>query len=140
MPLILTSEPTEQAQQTVEDGNWVRRASRHVEIDLKNPLYAVAHLAMSAEDATRDRAGAGGDDEFWFGHRLVGAQGCLAHVLGDRPRDQHSVCMAGRGDKVDAEAARIEHHIAKRIYLGLTAIAAAGADLAQAQRAAQQAP
>src|SRR6185312_8141139 len=47
--------------------------------------------------------------------------------------------MARRSDEVDPEAASVEDDIAERVDLGLAAIAAAGADLAQAQRAAEEA-
>ena len=47
--------------------------------------------------------------------------------------------MPRRGDEFDAETARIEDYIAKRIDLDLAAVAAAGADLAQSQRPAEEA-
>jgi len=46
--------------------------------------------------------------------------------------------MSRRGDELDAEPAGIEDDIAQRVGLDLTAAAAAGADLAQSQRAAEQ--
>ena len=47
--------------------------------------------------------------------------------------------MVVRGDKIDAEPGRVEDDVGQRIHLDLAAVAAAGADLAQAQRATQQA-
>ena len=57
----------------------------------------------------------------------------------DRAGDEDAVGMSRRGDELDAEPAGIEDDIAERVGLDLAAVAAAGADLAQAQRAAEQA-
>ena len=46
--------------------------------------------------------------------------------------------VSRRGDELDAEPAGIEDDIAQRVGLDLAAVAAAGADLAQSQRAAEQ--
>ena len=48
--------------------------------------------------------------------------------------------MARRGDEFDAEPAGVEDDVAESVRLDLAAVAAAGADLAQAQLAAEQAP
>ena len=48
--------------------------------------------------------------------------------------------MPRRGDELDAEAAGVEDDVAERVGLDLAAVAAAGADLAQPQRAAEQLP
>ena len=138
-PTLDRLKTAEQAKQTIEDRDWVRWTSRNIEVNRKQILESVARFCMTTKYATRDGAGASCDDQFWLGHRLVGAQGCFTHVLGDRPSDQDPVCMSRRGDEVDAEAASIEDDIAQRIDLCLAAITAPGTDLAQAQRATQQA-
>ena len=54
------------------------------------------------------------------------------------PVTEQPVGMARRGDKLDAEAPEIPADGAEHVGIGLAGVAAAGADLAQAQRAAEQ--
>ena len=46
--------------------------------------------------------------------------------------------MPRRGDELDAEAAQVEDDRAQHVDVGLAGVAAAGADLAQLERAAEQ--
>src|SRR5579885_358037 len=134
------SQPAQQAQQPVEKGDGMRRASGDIQIHGEEVADPIARFGMPAENAARNRASAGRDDELGFGNRLVGPQGCLPHIRGDRPGNENPVGVAGRGDEVDAKTARVEHHIAESIDFRLAAVAAAGADLAQPQRPPEQPP
>ncbi len=128
----------EQPQQPVENRVRVRRAPRDVQIDRKYTLDPVARLRMILEYTARNRAGAAGDDELRFGDCFIGLEQRFPHVRGDRTGDQNTVGVARRGHEFDAEAAGVEDDIAERIDLDLAAVAAAGADLAQAQRSPEQ--
>src|ERR1051326_2724440 len=116
----------------------MRRAARHVEIDLKDILDPVALLRVAAEEPARYRAGAGGDDELGFANRFVRRERRLSHVRGQRAGDEDAVGVARRCYEFDAEAARIENHIAERVDFGFAAVASPGADLAQPQRAPEE--
>ena len=85
-----------------------------------------------------DRAGAAGDDHPGLGHGLVGGQQGGAHVAGDRPGDVDAVGVARRGDEVDAEAGQVEKGRVEHVGVRLAGVAAAGRDLAELQRAAEQ--
>ena len=58
--------------------------------------------------------------------------------LRDRAGDEQSVGVARRGDELDAEAAEIPADGAEHVGVGLAGVAAAGADLPQPQRAAEE--
>jgi hypothetical protein len=69
----------------------------------------------------------------------VGALQGLMHVLGDGAGDHQHVSMARGGDTAQAEALQIVESIVEGVDLELAAVAGAGVDLADRQRAAQAA-
>src|SRR5438552_1573581 len=93
------SKPAEQPQQAVEDRVRMRGTAGDVEIDGKNVLDPVAHLRVTAEQATGYRAGAGGDDQLGLGDGFVGSQRRLLHVYGQRTGDEDAVGMPGRSNE-----------------------------------------
>ena len=95
---------------------------------------------MAAEKAAGYGAGAGGDDQLGLGDGVVGRERRLLHIRGERPSNEDAVGMTGRSNEFDAEAARIEDHVAERVDFDLAAVATARADLAQPQRAPQEPP
>ena len=95
---------------------------------------------MSSVEATGNSAGAGGDDELWFTDGVIGHQQGLFHIRGDRAGNENAVGVPRRGDELDPEPAGIEHDVAERVCFDFAPVAAAGADLTQPQRSAEQSP
>ena len=83
-------------------------------------------------------SGADGDDELGGGDRRVGLQQGRAHVLADRAGDDEAVGVPRRGDELDAEPAQVEDDGAQHVQVGLAGVAAAGADLAELERPAEE--
>ena len=59
--------------------------------------------------------------------------------MGHRPGDEQHVGVARRGDEPDAEALDVVDRVVERVDLQLAAVARSGVDLADRQRAAEQA-
>ena len=95
------------------------------------------HGVAAGEHAAVDGAVADRDHPFRIGRRVVGALQRLAHVLGHRPGDQQHVGMARRGDEAQAEALEVVEGVVERVDLQLAAVAGAGVDLADRERAAE---
>jgi hypothetical protein len=68
---------------------------------------------------------------------VIGALEGLAHVLGHRSGHEQHVGMARRGDEADAETLEVVERVAQRMDLELAAVAGAGVDLADRERAAE---
>ena len=75
---------------------------------------------------------------FGAGHGVVGLAQREPHVLGDRAGDEQPVGVARRGDELDAEPAEVPAHRVQHVDVELAGVAAAGAHLAQLERAAEQ--
>ena len=93
-----------------------------------------ARVAL-AEDAAGAAAVAHGDDELRVRRRVVGALQRDCHVLRHRAGHQQQVGVARARDEPDAESLDVVVRIAERVDLELAAVARAGVDLADRQRA-----
>ncbi len=82
-----------EAQQSIENRNWMRRTSRNEKIDWDDVASAVENLGTIPERASRDRTGPHGDNDFRLGHGRVSLLKREAHVASDGPRDQEPVGM-----------------------------------------------
>ncbi len=87
----------------------------------------------AARGAIADR-----DHPFRRGRRGVSALQRDPHVVGHRPGHQQHVGVARRGRELDAEALDVIDRVVERVDLQLAAVAGAGIDLADGDRAAEQ--
>lgn len=66
---------------------------------------------------------ANGNDDAWFGRRVVSAFDGGLHVLGDRTRDQQQVCMPRAGGELDANRFEVVVGVVERVDLEFASIA-----------------
>ena len=116
----------------------MRRTPGDVEVDRKLALDAVRHLRVIEVGAARNGAGADRDHELRRRNRLVGLAQGQPHVLREGAGDQQAVGVAGRRDELDPEAAQVPGHRVQHVHVELAGVAAAGAHLAQLERAAEE--
>ena len=93
---------------------------------------------MADERPARNRARADRDDNFRRRHGVVCFFQGQFHVATDGTGDEQAVRVTRRGDELNSEAAQIPADRAEHIGVGLARVAAAGADLAQPERAAKK--
>ena len=128
-----------QREQSFEQRDRIGRTAADVQIDRHDLVDAADDRIAAGEDAAIRRAVADRDHPFRIGRRRVGALQRLAHVLGDRTGHQQHVGMARRSDEAQAEALEIVEGVLQRVDLQLAAVARAGIDLADRERAAEPA-
>src|SRR5690606_40579619 len=78
---------------------------------------------FQAEDGIRD-------------FHVTGVQTCALPIYG--PGDEQAVGVSRRGHELDAEPGKVEDHGTEHVHVGLAAVAAARADLAELQRPAEE--
>jgi hypothetical protein len=113
------------------------RASGDIQINGDDRVQSVRNFRAFGKDASGDRAAAHGNDNLGVGHGLIGLAQCLFHIPSDRAGDHNPVGMPRRGDKLDTEPAEIKYRGAQHIDIGFAGSAAAGGDLPQFQRTAE---
>ena len=133
-----TAADAEQVEQAVDEGQRVGRAAGDVELGGELAEEAALDGVGVLVGRAADGAGAGGDDELGGGHAVPGEAEGLGHVGGDWSREDEAVGVARGGDPVDAPAAHVKVDVGAGVELELAAVAAAGGDLAQLERAAEQ--
>ena len=92
----------------------------------------------AGEHAAADRARPDGDDEPRLRHRLVGAPGGLLEVARHDPGHEEQVGVARRGDEVDPEPLDVVVRVEQRGDLPVAAVARAGVEVADVERASQR--
>ena len=117
-----------------------RRAAGDRDVDRDHVGDAAEARVALAEDAAGAAAIADGDDELRLGRRVVGALAARSPCA-STPGPVTSSMSAWRGlaTKRDAEAFDVVVRIAERVDLELAAVARAGVDVADRQRAAERA-
>ena len=116
-----------------------RRAARHGDVDRDHVGHSSGAGVAFAEDAAAAAAVADGHHQPGLGNRVVAAAQRLGHVARHGPRDEQQVGVPWTGDEADAEALEVVVGIVQRMDLELAAVAGAGVDVADAERAPEQA-
>src|SRR5262249_9759352 len=125
--------------QGAHDGPGTRRAAADVAVDGDEAVDAAARRVRRAEDAARDGARAHGDDEARARHGVERAHERELEVGGDDAGDEQQVGVARAGDEVDAEPRHVVARRGEPVQLPVAAVAAAGVEVADVERAAQAA-
>src|SRR5262249_35785307 len=115
-----------------------RRTPRDLDVDGDHAGDTAETRVAVAEDPARAATVADGDDELRLRGGVVSALKCDRHVLGYRAGDEQHVGVARARDEADAESLDVVVRIAERVDLELAAVARAGVDLADRQRAAER--
>src|SRR5262249_54736153 len=133
-PSAWTSERVEKA------GDERRRRGRAAgdqDVDGHDFMHAADDGVRAAKDATVTRAVSGSDDEFRIGRGVPRAPQGLGHVTCHRTGDQGAVGVARGGHEVHAESLEIIVGTREATDLELAAVARAGVDLTNGERAAE---
>jgi len=131
-------DPSDEAEQTVEESDGMGRASGDEEVHREQVGAAVLHLLMVVKGPSGDGTGAGGDDDLRVGYGIVGIAQGRSYVLCDGAGDQEPVGMTGGGDELNPESSQVVGDGAQDIDIGFTGAAPAGADLPQAQGTSEE--
>src|SRR5688500_2843920 len=100
----------------------MRWAAGDEEIDGDEGTGAVKDFGMVDVRTTGDGAGADGDDDLRIGDDSVGFLDGQGHVLRNRAGDEQAIGVSGRGDELDAEAAKIPADGAQNVHIRFAAV------------------
>ena len=114
------------------------RAAGYIQIYRDNPVGPIVNFRVVNIRTSGNSAGAYCNYNLGAGHSFVGFLESQFHILRYRAGNQQTVGMARRGDKLNPEPAQIEYDRAEYDGVRFAGIAAAGTDLPQFERAAQQ--
>jgi len=128
---------TDRRQNPLHNRRRAGRAAGHGDIHRDNRGHAAAACVTLAEDAAVAAAIAEGDHELGFRHGVVSAPQRLSHMARDRAGHEQHVGVARGGDKLDAQTLQVVVRIMQRINFQLAAVARAGIDVADGERAAE---
>ena len=117
----------------------MRRAAGNIEIYREEAVHTVADLGSVNIGSAIDGAGSTGDNDLRGRNRFVGGQQRFGHIFSNRSGYPESVSVTWRGYELDAKAAQIPTDRRKNVSVSFTGVAAAGADLPELERAAEDA-
>jgi hypothetical protein len=116
----------------------VRRISRDVEVDMEAVEDRAVDILTIGKETAADSVSPGEDEQTWSCDSLVGQLERACHIAGDRASQDNTVRMAWACNEVDAEATDVEVDVTRRVEFQFGAAVAAGGDLTELERAAEE--
>ena len=137
-PKLATACRADRGQDAGENSSRVRRTTGHGDVDRNDVRDAPGARVALAEDAARAAAVADRDDELRIRRRVVGASSASSMLRDTGTGHEQQIGVPRTRDEPDAEPFDVVERVVERMDLELAAVARAGVDVANAQRAAQR--
>lgn len=129
----------EKPQDTIQDCQWMWRASGDVQVNRENSVHALVNLGAAGKGPAADCAGADRNDDLRVRDGVVGLQDGVMHVPRNGACNQEPIRMARGGGELNAEPGEIPADGIQHVGVEVAGVAASRADFAQSKRTAENA-
>jgi hypothetical protein len=128
---------SQEPEKPVQNGERVRWATGNVQINRKKIAHTAVCLRVVGIGAAIDGTGADGQNNPRLRNRCPSFKQGFLHVPRNGSGDQNTVCVAGRGHKLDAKTPHVPGGSRENVAVRLTCIAPPCGNLAQLERSAE---